>query len=104
MEDHYYPIVGYGHRPKGAKNCGIFADNTISNTYGMPSGHAQCAGFFFIYELYQNNFSNSTAIIFFNCCFYLAYTRVTLGCHTFQQSIVGFIIGEFTGYLIHAIT
>ena len=37
------PILGYGCRPANSANTGLFKDNTLSKTYGMPSGHAQVA-------------------------------------------------------------
>ena len=48
LGDKKYPIMGSGARPKGARNCGVWADNknVQPKSYGMPSGHSAAALFF----------------------------------------------------------
>ena len=106
------PIIGRGIRPDGASCCGEFYDcddlkkNKLSTSFGMPSGHSQCAWIFssyFIYLLLQNKKTNNyvkpfqcSALIVFACL--MAYSRVYVeGCHTIQQVIVGAIIGSIIG-------
>lgn len=54
-------ILGIGHRPNGATNCGVFLnlDNKIASSFGMPSGHSQLAWavstFLILYLLDDNN-------------------------------------------------
>ena len=45
LGDKKYPIMGSGARPKGARNCGVWADNknVQPKTYGMHSGHSNAA-------------------------------------------------------------
>ena len=53
MGNRKYPVIGQGPRPKGAKACGLFDSSKITDikSYGMPSGHAQMAGFFTAYSM-----------------------------------------------------
>ena len=96
------PILGSGKRPKGAKNCGVLKDGKLSKSYGMPSGHAQSAGFFMLFQLLNtNDFLYKILIIFVSI--WTMLSRVRLGCHTFQQIIIGGIIGAFIGYLTNYI-
>ena len=52
------PILGIGHRPKGASSCSTFLTfgNKPSKTFGMPSGHSQMAWIFssfFIFKILE---------------------------------------------------
>ena len=49
MGNKYFPILGYGKRPKGAMNCGLFIDGKKATSYGMPSGHSETSTFFSTY-------------------------------------------------------
>jgi len=111
MKDNTYPIIGRGLRPTGAINCGEFRDNFLDNSiipklsqsYGFPSGHSQCAGFFitFIFNHFRNNpYIFYTSLIY---SLYIPYTRVKLGCHTVEQTIFGFLFGILTYYLFEKI-
>lgn len=57
-------ILGIGHRPNGATNCGVFLnlENKISSSFGMPSGHSQLAWavstFLILYLLNNNKINN----------------------------------------------
>ena len=52
LGDKKYPIIGSGARPRGARNCGVWADNknVQPKSYGMPSGHSAAALFFSTYK------------------------------------------------------
>ena len=102
------PILGRGPRPKGAKYCGCFITESnlegVSNSFGMPSGHSIAAMvmFMFWYLYFQENTKElklrrrqqvilgliSTAVII---------SRVYLGCHTIQHTLVGALIGAGIG-------
>ena len=57
-------ILGIGHRPNDATNCGVFLnlDNKIASSFGMPSGHSQLAWavstFLILYLLDNNKINN----------------------------------------------
>ena len=91
-----------GKRPIGAKNCGFFLNpkNTLSKSYGMPSGHSQNAVFFSTYVIMNILDSDITlhqkriGISLFIClALGIMYSRVYLNCHTIQQVIIGGLIG-----------
>ena len=108
MGDKVYPIIGTGTRPPGAMNCGNFREDFFNITiipklavsYGFPSGHSQASGFFgtFIYENFKNNPYIFYPFILYSL--YVSYTRVQLGCHTFQQVVVGYTFGIIFYYII----
>tara|TARA_R110001592_G_scaffold282652_2_gene550435 strand:+ start:80 stop:619 length:540 start_codon:yes stop_codon:yes gene_type:complete len=91
-----------GKRPIGAKNCGYFSNskNSISKSYGMPSGHSQNAVFFSTFvimnmldsdiALHQKTFGIS---LFICLSLGIMYSRVYLNCHTIPQVVVGGLIG-----------
>lgn len=110
----YIPILGYGRRPDGAKNCGIFIDeqnpNAKSTSFGMPSGHSNfatlCGVFWILYvlknaDLYQYTELYKYFVVIFISCLSLSIliSRYYLGCHTVQQIVLGGLIGCFMGYL-----
>jgi len=86
----------------GAKNCGFFLNpkETLSKSYGMPSGHSQNAVFFSTYvimnmldsniSLHQKTFGIS---LFICLALGIMYSRVYLNCHTIPQVVVGGLIG-----------
>ena len=94
------PILGLGRRPDGAMSCGLYKDNKLSNSFGMPSGHALFCGFSFVYWYYyldkniDSKYKNIIIFIWLAISCLLALSRVYLGCHTIQQVIIGFIIGS----------
>ena len=102
MKNNYYPIIGYGTRPKNAINCDLWSTNKLSTSYGMPSGHAQLITFFLIAELFKSNnilaYPTTTLftpknVIWIFISIVLLYSRVELGCHTYQQVIIGILFG-----------
>jgi membrane-associated phospholipid phosphatase len=117
------PILGIGARPPNANSCAFTLDNSISKSYGMPSGHSQTAwtvATYLICKIIQNfkntkntkNTQNTTVIDYIwlvvSCCIilssviYISYSRVYIeGCHTIQQVIVGGFIGILFGYFIY---
>ena len=120
------PILGSGSRPTNAHSCSLILDNSISQSYGMPSGHSQTAWtfatFFLLkiiqnwYNKYKNKYKNknkNTNIIDYiwliiscslilSSAIYISYSRVYIeGCHTLQQVIVGGLIGIVSGFIIY---
>ena len=59
------PLIGIGERPKGAYGCSSFLsvddikNETLSSSYGMPSGHSQLAWLIIGYYGYDIFYSNS---------------------------------------------
>ena len=70
----------------------------------MPSGHSQGIGFFLLYELLFKKYNIIGNIILILICFYLLYSRINLGCHTTQQTLVGFLIGALIAYIYFILT
>ena len=102
------PVIGRFKRPEGASNCGVFyidKDN-ISTTSGMPSGHCILTAFTCIYlyhyitNKYDMNYNNSVLlfILLMIIVIYMAYTRILFNCHTFEQTIIGTLMGIILGH------
>ena len=92
----YLPFLGRGHRPDGAKNCGIFNEctNKLSKSYGFPSGHAQSAACIFVLmSLLVKNKYHKLFIFLFTIM--ISFARIYENCHTIQQVISGYTIGYF---------
>ena len=96
-------------RPKGAKNCGSFLDETnihkTSKSYGMPSGHSLSSmiiSFFligYIIDHHDKTLQRDVLIVF--VCLMgvsICVSRVYLQCHTVLQVIIGGILGSIIGY------
>ena len=105
-----YPILGIGKRPKGARDTGCFLTkkDEISNTYGMPSGHATSASFFSMYAIniiLNSSMNQITKILgtflFIGLGLGIMYSRVKFRCHTIQQVILGGIFGSIFGKLYY---
>ena len=102
------PLLGIYNRPKNAKNCGFFINDTYSKTQsvGMPSGHSQFVFTFSIFLIRYIILNKDKYILIKNfilLCFagLIGLSRVYLAkCHTLQQVIIGSIIGFLYGYLI----
>ena len=75
-----YPLLGNGNRPP----------ESYHKTYGMPSGHAQAAGFFLANSILTNKPHWIPSMIL---CFEVSFSRIIEKHHTPQHVIVGFIIG-----------
>lgn len=108
MRDYVFPFLGSGLRPPGAKNCGLWSDDddaslnyddNMSLNYGMPSGHAQLITFFLTSQLLDNDLNQKTKLFLILLSLYLLYTRVELGCHTWQQVILGALFGIISYFL-----
>ena len=114
------PILGSGSRPPNAHSCALILDNSISKSYGMPSGHSQIAWTFATYFLLRiilnwynkYNTKNTTQIdyvwlilscmLILSTAIYISYSRVYIeGCHTIQQVIIGGFLGIVSGFLIY---
>lgn len=106
LGDKKYPIMGSGARPKGARNCGVWADNknVQPKTYGMPSGHSNSALLFSTYkimELIEMNSNNTLLYLVYGLlALIIPYSRLYFKCHTIQQAIAGGIVGFVTAYLL----
>jgi membrane-associated phospholipid phosphatase len=105
MGDGEFSILGSGSRPKGAKNCGAYImENNLNkpaSSYGMPSGHAQVVSTVATYQVLKHNYdwkSWGWVLIAFLTCI----SRYQLGCHTWQQIIVGIVFGIICGYFIYS--
>ena len=107
-----YPIIGYGLRPNGAKDCGLFVGckDPLSKkeSYGMPSGHSQNVMLFSTYAIltlmngnYTDRMKNIGYVLFSLLAIGIMYSRVYLKCHTVQQVIIGGVIGLLLGYLYY---
>ena len=103
------PILGIGQRPEGWKNCGhfILSDNKKStkSTYGMPSGHSQIMTMtmimivMYLLDNYNDNIKRKISLITIITLWALVcYSRISFGCHTFQQVVVGILVGCILGY------
>jgi membrane-associated phospholipid phosphatase len=102
------PLLGTGRRPDGAKYCSAFLTESnlegVSGSYGMPSGHAIVAGVTFTFWL--NYIKEHTQdpklrrrqyVLLGLICSAVVISRFYLGCHTFQQAIIGALIGSGLG-------
>jgi membrane-associated phospholipid phosphatase len=107
MGNKKFGIIGTGTRPTGARNCGLFKDNKLSKSYGMPSGHSQGAAIFSTILFLQVNemfideiikISIQIGLILFALS--VMYSRVRYGCHTVQQTIIGGSMGLILGRII----
>ena len=114
------PILGRGTRPIGASSCQFIYDESISTTFGMPSGHSQIAwavAAFILAKITKQFFIKKdqkvlkprdylwlviSYIIILSGAAYISYFRVYIDkCHTIQQVIVGGLIGIGLGYMIY---
>ena len=103
-------ILGKCARPANSKDSGLFKDGEISNSHGMPSGHAQIAWLFTTYWvlkiLNERNRSKITKIVSIIVLCILssavAYSRVFFArCHTIQQVFIGSLIGIILGFIVY---
>ena len=98
-------LLGIASRPPNSKNCGLFKDGALSNTYGMPSGHAQISWLFATYwslKIWNDKRGATSKIIsIMVLCFFatmVTYSRVYWAkCHTVQQVVVGSVVGIILG-------
>lgn len=73
------------------------------DVYGMPSGHAQTSFYsvVFIYLVFKNNY---LTLFYFILSTLTLYQRVKYKNHTFNQVIVGSVVGSFFAYFIYHIS
>ena len=85
MGNRRYPIIGQGPRPKGARAYGLFDNSKITDvkSFGMPSGHAQMAGFFTAYsmsKLGEDNvsvpFYTTVGLLLSGCLIFIMYSKL----------------------------
>ena len=109
------PIIGRGPRPIGAKNCSDFikCSDRIPTSFGMPSGHSQVAWFtiafliaYITYKYKQNRRRHTriekikyyiSVITLLIVGIAVSYSRVVFKCHTYQQIMIGGLIGALVG-------
>jgi len=109
MKDKSFFMLGSGLRPKGAKNCGLFKNNKFSTSFGMPSGHVILAASFAtsmgFYIMEHRNMTYNTKIGIIIALAVVTYSiqlsRITLGCHTVAQVVVGLLLGTGISSGIH---
>ena len=96
-------------RPSGATNCSFFIDEfnpkIVSNSYGMPSGHSlesMTISVFLIMYIHKHHTAGlrkyALIIIILLIGLGVCISRVTLGCHTILQIIIGGLLGSVIGY------
>ena len=80
-------------RPFGASGCDAFGLCGRAKSYGMPSGHvaSAVAAAVLIIETYQIPVNKAAVAAIIGAA--MTWSRVTLGCHTLWQSLVGGILG-----------
>ena len=98
-------------RPKNAGNCSIIDKSKLFNlkSYGMPSGHSQCAWYFGIYYslliYFDTNYSKLTKIVCISGLLisstFVSYSRIHIYCHTLFQVLYGGILGGIIGILTY---
>ena len=98
-------------RPKNAGNCSIIDKSKLFNlkSYGMPSGHSQCAWYFGIYYslliYFDTNYSKLTKIVCISGLLisstFVSYSRIHIYCHTLFQVLYGGILGGIIGTLTY---
>jgi membrane-associated phospholipid phosphatase len=103
-------LIGQGTRPAGATNSASFLvyPDTLSTTFGMPSGHSQTAWYLAAYMIGSLALTTGTTPVLLattalvTCVFALtvSYSRVYIDrVHTIQQVILGAILGILCGVL-----
>tara|TARA_B100000686_G_C16767446_1_gene962778 strand:+ start:856 stop:1377 length:522 start_codon:yes stop_codon:yes gene_type:complete len=107
MKNNKIPILGYGKRPSKTAISSMFSPDIPSDSYGMPSGHAQIASVFstyWIFKTYEDEkikeiYKILISIFLIFLVILVMYSRVYwMKCHTMQQVIVGGIIGFIIGF------
>lgn len=98
-------------RPKNAGNCSIIDKSKLFNlkSYGMPSGHSQCAWYFGIYYslliYFDTDYSKLTKIVCISGLLisstFVSYSRIHIYCHTLFQVLYGGILGGIIGILTY---
>lgn len=119
----HIPLLGIGNRPLDAMCCDeIFnCKNSLSKTFGMPSGHAQSISILismFISHWWRNEKGKNSLektkniinkkwewlLLMFMIALGIFYTRVFYTkCHTTQQVLLGYISGALIGWIFHNI-
>tara|TARA_X000001036_G_C20571604_1_gene762886 strand:- start:142 stop:675 length:534 start_codon:yes stop_codon:yes gene_type:complete len=104
------PFLGDGDRPAGAENCGVISNTGKATTYGMPSGHSQIAAFYSCYSILylidmpiEDNMKILFSSLFVILAGWIMYSRVYLNCHTYQQVIIGGLLGMMFGFIAYSL-
>ena len=77
MGNKNFPLIGKGTRPP----------ESYHTSYGMPSGHAQAAGFLFASQLLNKN------PYWFLPSILISINRIHKKHHTIQQVLAGYLLG-----------
>ena len=98
--------IRLGGKCTGCGNCP--QKNTISKTYGMPSGHAASMGYsvvFVVLTLTKNRdqfkHANVSIALLVALAIFVGLQRVVTGCHSITQILVGYIIGGAWGTIFY---
>ena len=98
-------------RPRPCKyaKCSAMSQNDWNHRNGMPSSHAQFFGFFLTFLtasiVSQKSYNESSCYLLVAAYLFaiaVLVTRVTSGCHTVQQVLVGLVIGVALGFIVFA--
>ena len=98
-----WPILGKGTRPFPKEaDCSMGGFKHICTSYGMPSGHVLYAAIFSSYwiaRLFKAPYKILTILFFTSFTLFVMYSRVVWGkAHTWQQAVVGAILGSLIGW------
>ena len=83
--------------------CGIVPEYVrVSESYGMPSGHAQCLGFTAMFWSIllirkKKQYMISRGVLLVIIALVVAWSRVYMECHSISQVSVGLLIGSVLG-------
>jgi len=94
-------------RPCKYTGCSATTKKDKNDECGMPSGHAQFFGFFLTFLtasiVAQKHYSASACYLLtlsYLIAIAMLVTRVTSGCHTVQQVLVGLVLGIAFGFIV----
>jgi membrane-associated phospholipid phosphatase len=98
-------------RPTNASNCSIINKLKLFDlkSYGMPSGHSQCAWYSGIYYslliYFDTNYNKFTKIVCISGLLissaFVSYSRIHIYCHTLFQVLFGGVLGGIIGILTY---
>lgn len=85
-----------GCKPTGCKpvGCDALGIGGVSRSFGMPSGHVATAvaGWVMVAQNFQASL-NTQVLVGVLAALLMSWARVTVGCHTLSQSIMGALVG-----------
>tara|TARA_B100000408_G_C10170690_1_gene170456 strand:+ start:248 stop:574 length:327 start_codon:yes stop_codon:yes gene_type:complete len=72
-----------------------------SETLGMPSSRSTIMAFIVVFLLLNYKFKDETKILLFLFTFLTVYIKYYLKEHSFNQLVVGFILGTIIAYIVN---